>query len=245
VKYRLQHGSLFVTSFVFLMGLLFKVDGVSAKSPSYSLLSFLMLLCAGAFIASWALTVMLALVRTLSGRHPVLSRRLALFLTTENARVFARRPSRASVGECVTTATGVVSNPLSLRSSAATTMSRDGVPLRSNPMLLARMTAGGTAPRASSPDSRTRGPVQVRHSSGDVAASVTTAAAAVVPETPVAIVDRVRQIRKTGSRPAPPPLSEDSPGALDARDAVHVFGVSEHPPVRAPPPPPPPHVPQP
>jgi hypothetical protein len=29
-----QHGALFVTSFVFLMGLLFKVDGVSSSSST-------------------------------------------------------------------------------------------------------------------------------------------------------------------------------------------------------------------
>ena len=51
--YALQHGSLFVTSFVFLMGLLFKVDGVSATAPIYTSLSTIMLTLCSVFIASW------------------------------------------------------------------------------------------------------------------------------------------------------------------------------------------------
>jgi hypothetical protein len=51
VMYGLQHGALFVTSFVFLMGLLFKVDGVSSSSGTYSALSGVMLtLCAGLIV---------------------------------------------------------------------------------------------------------------------------------------------------------------------------------------------------
>jgi hypothetical protein len=64
--YGLQHGSLFVTSFVFLMGLLFKVQGVSSTSRTYSALSGVMLcLCCG-FVVAWALITarsMLALWR--------------------------------------------------------------------------------------------------------------------------------------------------------------------------------------
>jgi hypothetical protein len=51
--YALQHGSLFVTSFVFLMGLLFKVRGVSSSSPTYNSLSVIMLLLCVAFMAGW------------------------------------------------------------------------------------------------------------------------------------------------------------------------------------------------
>ena len=36
VLYSLQHGALFVTSFMFLMGLLFKVEGVSSSSGTYT-----------------------------------------------------------------------------------------------------------------------------------------------------------------------------------------------------------------
>jgi hypothetical protein len=56
--YTLQHGSLFVTTFVFLMGLLFKVDGVSdAASLQYRVLSVAMLALCGAFIALWLCAV--------------------------------------------------------------------------------------------------------------------------------------------------------------------------------------------
>jgi hypothetical protein len=51
--YSLQHGALFVTSFVFLMGLLFKVDGVSSSSGTYSALSGIMVTLCTAFMAAW------------------------------------------------------------------------------------------------------------------------------------------------------------------------------------------------
>ena len=53
VLYMLQHGSLFVTSFVFLMGLLFKVKGVVATSPVYNALSTVMLAMCTTFLAVW------------------------------------------------------------------------------------------------------------------------------------------------------------------------------------------------
>jgi hypothetical protein len=53
VLYSLQHGALFVTSFVFLMGLLFKVDGVSSSSGTYSALSGIMVMLCTAFMAAW------------------------------------------------------------------------------------------------------------------------------------------------------------------------------------------------
>jgi hypothetical protein len=52
--YMVQHGSLFVTSFVFLMGLLFKVEGVSSKSPTYEVLTVIMLLVCVLFVAWWS-----------------------------------------------------------------------------------------------------------------------------------------------------------------------------------------------
>jgi hypothetical protein len=51
--YMVQHASLLVTSFVFLMGLLFKVEGVSSKSPTYESLSVVMLLLCITFVAWW------------------------------------------------------------------------------------------------------------------------------------------------------------------------------------------------
>ena len=85
VMYRLQHGSLFVTTFVFLMvslcasasgrvnrvgvtsgvflvvvqGLLYKVDGIAAASPSYTALSVVMVATSCGFICTWAYVVLL------------------------------------------------------------------------------------------------------------------------------------------------------------------------------------------
>jgi hypothetical protein len=57
VLYSLQHGALFVTSFVFLMGLLFKVDGVSSSSGTYGALSGIMVtLCVG-FVTAWVAVI--------------------------------------------------------------------------------------------------------------------------------------------------------------------------------------------
>jgi hypothetical protein len=52
--YMVQHASLLVTSFVFLMGLLFKVEGVSGDSPTYEALSVVMLLLCIGFVAWWS-----------------------------------------------------------------------------------------------------------------------------------------------------------------------------------------------
>jgi hypothetical protein len=57
VLYSLQHGALFVTSFVFLMGLLFKVDGVSSSSGTYSALSGIMVTLCVAFMAAWVAVI--------------------------------------------------------------------------------------------------------------------------------------------------------------------------------------------
>jgi hypothetical protein len=54
VLYGLQHGALFVTSFVFLMGLLFKVEGVTSSSGTYSALSGIMVMLCTVFMAAWA-----------------------------------------------------------------------------------------------------------------------------------------------------------------------------------------------
>ena len=68
--YALQHGSLFVTSFVFLMGLLFKVNGVTAQSPVYSGLSAVMLTMTGTFIAVYIGLVAVMICRNLLRAHP-------------------------------------------------------------------------------------------------------------------------------------------------------------------------------
>jgi hypothetical protein len=58
VLYRLQHGALFVTSFVFLMGLLFKVRGVNTASATYGALTVISLLLCCAFVVAWLLVVL-------------------------------------------------------------------------------------------------------------------------------------------------------------------------------------------
>jgi hypothetical protein len=62
VLYRLQHGALFVTSFVFLMGLLFKVDGVSTRSDTYGGLSGIMVALCASFIAAWVAVIVARVV---------------------------------------------------------------------------------------------------------------------------------------------------------------------------------------
>jgi hypothetical protein len=57
VLYSLQHGALFVTSFVFLMGLLFKVDGVSSSSGTYTGLSRIMVTLCASFMAAWVAVI--------------------------------------------------------------------------------------------------------------------------------------------------------------------------------------------
>jgi hypothetical protein len=64
--YMLQHGSLFVTSFVFLMGLLFKVNGVSFGSATYKALSSLMLTLCVLFLFAWGLAVVAGMVDRLA-----------------------------------------------------------------------------------------------------------------------------------------------------------------------------------
>jgi hypothetical protein len=64
VTYMVQHGSLFVTTLVFLMGLLFKVEGVSSKSPTYEALSVVMLLVCIAFVLWWFYEMFSGVART-------------------------------------------------------------------------------------------------------------------------------------------------------------------------------------
>jgi hypothetical protein len=54
--YLVQHGALFVTSFVFLMGLLFKVDGVATGASAGALSAIMLLLCI--VFAAWWVTEM-------------------------------------------------------------------------------------------------------------------------------------------------------------------------------------------
>ena len=60
VLYILQHGSLFVTTFVFLMGLLFKADSVTKYSKLASSLAGLMVFLCVAFMIGWVVAVILS-----------------------------------------------------------------------------------------------------------------------------------------------------------------------------------------
>ena len=68
--YALQHASLFVTSFVFQMGLLFKVNGVGAGSPTFDALSAVMLLLCVAFLVCWLAVVVVYIPQNVLVQHP-------------------------------------------------------------------------------------------------------------------------------------------------------------------------------
>jgi hypothetical protein len=101
VLYSLQHGALFVTSFVFLMGLLFKVDGVSSSGAYLALSSIMVTLCAS-FLAAWV-AVIVARVMTLcqrnlagKGKEP---RRRSRYAIDRGTGTSARASSAADAGD--------------------------------------------------------------------------------------------------------------------------------------------------
>jgi hypothetical protein len=81
--YSLQHGALFVTSFVFLMGLLFKVEGVSSSSGTYTALSGIMVTLCTAFMAAWV--------------GVIVARVMAMWRASRKARQSRTRGGHASV----------------------------------------------------------------------------------------------------------------------------------------------------
>ncbi len=94
VLYRLQHGSLLVTSFVFLMGLLFKVQGVTRDSGMYTALSvFMMTLCIG-FMLWWASIVLTRMVAAFKQRSETKRLRSAAEVLRLTNRVATPRSSR-------------------------------------------------------------------------------------------------------------------------------------------------------
>jgi hypothetical protein len=234
------------------MGLLFKVNGVSSSSDSYRLLSFAMLAFAGTFIACWVLAVALALVRTLSSRHPSLERRLPLFLTTDKVGILARRPSRKTIGESVIPGRLVSVNPLaapsslsSASSSTAVSVGAANVPLRSNPMLARTNAAGaGTgssngsggggggggggdasatvATRSSSIYNKMRGRASGRSSQSGDSKASSSSSGSMSPDAAVVVVDRLHHVRRA-SRPPPPPVDNDVD--VDVSSAAIVPGV--------------------
>jgi hypothetical protein len=69
--YHMQHFSLFVTTFVFTMGLLFKVQGVSQSSPAYHGLAVVMLFLCISFAACWSVSMVVGVVSTLVKKRKV------------------------------------------------------------------------------------------------------------------------------------------------------------------------------
>jgi hypothetical protein len=93
----LQHGSLFVTTFVFLMGLLFKVKGVSPSSPTYSVLSIVMVVMCCAFLVSRAMVVAVMVFRNARMQHRGVQARKSWRSTRQlTERNVAARPSASS-----------------------------------------------------------------------------------------------------------------------------------------------------
>ena len=68
--YALQHGSLFVTSFVFQMGLLFKVNAVSPSSPTFAALSAVLMVLCGLFLVCWLTVVLVYIPQNILAQHP-------------------------------------------------------------------------------------------------------------------------------------------------------------------------------
>jgi hypothetical protein len=66
LEYNLQHLSLFVTTFLFLVALLFKTQAVGAGTPSFDLLSSLILLLCVVFLLAWAGCMTVVLFRRLN-----------------------------------------------------------------------------------------------------------------------------------------------------------------------------------
>ena len=67
--YRVQHLSLFTTTFVFVMGLLFKVGGVDQSVGSYKLLTATMLMLCVVFGVTWIVEMGRGVVRTVRRRQ--------------------------------------------------------------------------------------------------------------------------------------------------------------------------------
>jgi hypothetical protein len=109
VLYRLQHGALFVTSFVFLMGLLFKVDGVSSSSGTYSALSGVMVALCVAFMAAWVAVIALRVASMWrAARKTSLSRRQSRSDDRMAATATATRMTDATSGRASSGGGGTV-----------------------------------------------------------------------------------------------------------------------------------------
>ena len=67
--YKLQHLSLFTTTFIFVMGLLFKVNGVSQEGTSFAAMTVIMLTLCIAFAVLWVAAMLSGIVNTMRVKH--------------------------------------------------------------------------------------------------------------------------------------------------------------------------------
>ena len=69
LTYKVQHLSLFTTTFVFVMGLLFKVKGVNTDAASFKALSAIMLLLCLSFSIVWLVSLTIGVRATLARKR--------------------------------------------------------------------------------------------------------------------------------------------------------------------------------
>ena len=69
--YYIQHFSLLTTTFIFVMGLLFKVNGVSQASPAFHGLSVMMVLLCISFGLSWVVCMTAGVAATIRRKRAV------------------------------------------------------------------------------------------------------------------------------------------------------------------------------
>ena len=67
--YKLQHLSLFTTTFIFVMGLLFKVNGVSQEGSGFATMTVIMLTLCVAFAVLWVAAMLSGIVNTMRVKH--------------------------------------------------------------------------------------------------------------------------------------------------------------------------------
>ena len=91
--YYLQHLSLFTTTFVFVMGLLFKVSSVQQDSMGFRALSAIMLLLVVGFGVAWSAAMTVGVVRTCQRRHNLAAARKSASETEVAGDSAASRPS--------------------------------------------------------------------------------------------------------------------------------------------------------
>jgi hypothetical protein len=130
VLYNLQHGSLFVTSYVFLMGLLFKVQGVNSASRSYALMAATMLVLCIGFMVAWFAVVLVRITRAVRAHQQAQAEKEAgvAAVAAGGTPAKAASPRSRAVSEWgppvadVTAASPVMSTPIPMRGRSVSTL---------------------------------------------------------------------------------------------------------------------------